>query len=77
VEHLRGVPVLPRGWVAATPKLDAEAGDDLVSVDTGDEVRVPSGKSSADLRTVLLIAHDVHGAEQNRGVVRHVDRVHQ
>ena len=47
MEHLRGVPVLPRGRVAATPKLDAEAGDGLVSADTGDEVRVPSGKSSA------------------------------
>ena len=78
MEHLRRVLVVPRGGVAAIPKLDAEAGNGRAAVDTGDQVRVLAGESAADLRAVLLITpHDVHGAEQDRGVVPHVDRVHQ
>lgn len=46
----------------------------LVAVDTGNKVRVPPRQSAADLRAILLITtHDVHRAQQDRGVVRHVD----
>ena len=51
---VRGVPVLPGGRVAAVAQLDAEAGDRLLAVDAGDQVRVPPGKPAADLRAVLL-----------------------
>ena len=55
MQHLRGVAVLPGGRVAAAAQLHAEAGDGLLPVDAGDQVRVPPGEAAADLRAVLLV----------------------